>query len=181
MNRLSPLAIVALVVLFFVLAFGSLYAYRSQTPAVQTVPITQAVSDIQQGHVREVVYEGNRATLSFDDGRREHTNTPAGPFGPGREDPLTAAVSLFNQQNPTRPITLRSESAGPEFGPPLLAFLVAFLPLLFLLLLVILGARIIAASRAPDPYERLERIANLRDRGVLSEEEFQREKRRLLK
>jgi hypothetical protein len=38
-----------------------------------------------------------------------------------------------------------------------------------------------AAGRAPDPYERLARIADLRDRGVLTEEEFQREKRRLLK
>ena len=36
-------------------------------------------------------------------------------------------------------------------------------------------------ARAPDPYERLERIANLRDRGVLSEEEFQREKQRVIK
>ena len=178
---MRPLTLVGLagsVLLIVVLGLGLLYAYRSQSPATPTIPITQAVTDIQRGHVREVVYEGNHATLTLEDGTREQANAP---FGPGRQDQLADAVVMFNQQSPSRPITLRTESAGPEFAPPLFGLLAASLPLLFLVLLVILGARIIAASRAPDPYERLERIANLRDRGVLSEEEFQREKRRLLK
>jgi ATP-dependent Zn protease len=176
MNRLSPAGIAAIAVLVVVVLLGGLYAYRAQTPAMPTVPMAVAIQAVQEGHVRQILYEDNRATLTLDDGRREQTVTP-----PGGQDPLVGAALQFNQQNPSRMIEVRFERRGPELAPPLFGFITAFLPLVLLLLLVVLGARIIAAGRAPDAYERLERIANLRDRGVLTDEEFQREKRRLLK
>jgi uncharacterized membrane protein len=61
------------------------------------------------------------------------------------------------------------------------SILLALLPILLLAALVLLAAYALSRSRRGDAYEQLARIADLRDRGVLSEDEFQREKRRLLR
>ena len=54
------------------------------------------------------------------------------------------------------------------------------LPVAVLIALILLAAYAFARARVPDPYERLARLADLRDRAVLTEEEFQREKRKIL-
>ena len=46
---------------------------------------------------------------------------------------------------------------------------------------VVFAASQFARARAPQRYEALSRLADLRDRGVLTEDEFLREKRRYLK
>jgi len=43
-----------------------------------------------------------------------------------------------------------------------------------------ISGRRVGATAADDASRELERLADLRDRGALSEEEFEREKRRLL-
>jgi ATP-dependent Zn protease len=173
MRPLSPLAVVAAVTLLVVLGLGLLYAYRAQTPAVQSVPITQGMQEIQSGQIARIDFEGERATLTRTDGAREQVATPNGP-----SDPLTSTALAYNASHPDRQITIRQGGGPPEFA--LFPVLVGLLPLLVLVVLVLLAAKL-ATGRVGDPYERLERIANLRDRGVLSEDEFQREKRRLLK
>jgi ATP-dependent Zn protease len=163
--------LVALVVVF-IIGPGLLYAYRSQSPATQAVPVTQAVSEIQAGQVTEVVVEENKATLTLTDGSRQTTNMVFG------DDSLPRAVVSRNQADPAHPVQLRMQPAAPFF--PFLPLVVALFPLLLLIALVVLAAAAFARARAPDPYERLARLADLRDRNVITEDEFQREKRKIL-
>ena len=58
--------------------------------------------------------------------------------------------------------------------------MLSLLPLLVIVALVLLAAYAFARARAPERYETLARLADLRDRGAIDEEEFQREKRRIL-
>jgi ATP-dependent Zn protease len=165
--------LVGLVVLLSVGFPALLYAYRSQSPAVQAVPMTQAVSEIQDGRVGEVVIEENRATLTLRDGSRQVTNVPF------PDDTLVRAVAQRNQSDPSHPIQLRTQQQSSPL-PFVISVVLSLLPLALLVALVVLSAYAIARGRRPDAYERLARIADLRDRGVLTEEEFQREKRKLL-
>jgi ATP-dependent Zn protease len=165
----SPIRIVALLLLVFVGGLGLLYAYRSQSPAMQTIPVTQAASEIQAGQVTEVLIEENRATLTLTDGNHQITNMAFG------DETLLRAVVTRNQSDPAHPVQLRTQPAPPNLFPPLLALT----PLLLLIALVLLAAYAFARARAPDPYERLARLADLRDRNVLTEDEFQREKRKV--
>jgi uncharacterized membrane protein len=66
----------------------------------------------------------------------------------------------------------------PMFG--VMAAVMWLLPIVLLVVLVLLAARSVSGSRTGDRYEALARLADLRDRGVLGEDEFQREKRRIL-
>jgi hypothetical protein len=50
-----------------------------------------------------------------------------------------------------------------------------------LVVLIFLAASAFARSRGPQRYELLARLGDLKDRGLITEEEFQREKRRLLR
>lgn len=76
----------------------------------------------------------------------------------------------------------RAQGPGEPMVPVVafLAFAMWLLPVIVLVLLVILAARSLSARRAGDRYEALARLADLRDRGVLGEDDFQREKRRIL-
>ena len=68
-------------------------------------------------------------------------------------DPLEPAIIEWNQQNPTRLITMRFDAA----------------------------ARVITRPTRADVYAELARAADLRDRGVLSDDEFEREKQKILR
>lgn len=160
--------------LLVLLGIALLYAYRAQSPAAQQIPVTAAVAEVQGGQVRSVVIEGNRATITLGDGSRQETTMS------DRDDSVARAVADFNsQQRRTPPIELRYEQDS-RF---LLAapILVSLLPLLLLLVLILALASLLNRGRAGRRYEDLARIADLRDRAVLTEEEFQREKRRLLR
>ena len=165
--------LVALIVLF-VVGLGSLYAYRSQTPAVPEVSLARVLSEIQDGRVRAVTIEGHRATVVLTDGRTEQTTTPE------PDTVLARAVMDRNQADPPHVIELRVTQASSDFSVVGSIFL-GVLPLLLLVALILLAASAFARSRAPQRYELLARLGDLKDRGLITEEEFQREKRRLLR
>jgi len=166
--------LVALIVLF-VVGVGLLYAYRAQTPAVPTVSLAQVLTEIQDGRVRAVTIEGHRATVVLTDGRTEQTTIPE------PDTVLARAVMDRNQANPpAQQIFLRYTQTSPDFSVVGSIFL-SVLPLLLLVALIFLAASAFARSRAPQRYELLARLGDLKDRGLITEEEFQREKRRLLR
>lgn len=158
------------------IAIALLYTYRAQSPAAQQIPVSAAIGEIQDGRVRSVVIEGSRATLTLSDGTTQEVTLAE------RDDILARAVADFNsQQRRTPPIELRYEH-DPRFGGfAAIPILVALLPLLLLVALIVALASLLSRGRASRRYEDLARIADLRDRAVLTEEEFQREKRRLLR
>ena len=170
-NRLSALGVVAAILLVFVLGIGLLYAYRSQTPAVPPVPYPAALSAVQEGRVRSVAIEDGQATLTFVDGTRQQTAIP------DNGQALVQMISEYNRANSAHPVDLAINNGGPGVAP----VLIGLLPMLLLVALVLLGATALTRSRAPHRYDALSRLADLRDRGVVTEEEFQREKRRLLR
>jgi ATP-dependent Zn protease len=170
----SGIGVVAAVALVVVLGVGLLYAYRSQTPAMPAVSYTQALSEIQNGQVRSVVIEGQRATLTLADGTHQQLTVP------DNGDGLRTAVTDRSRADPTRPIDLRY-SAEPPGALMFVPVLVSLVPLLVLIALILLAASVVSRSRAPQRFEALARLGDLRDRGVLTEEEFQREKTRILK
>jgi len=92
-----------LTLLLVVMGLALLYAYRSQTPSVPEVSITQAVHDISAGLVRAVTIAGNRATLEFRDfpSHKEQTTVPEPDTILGR------AISDYNAANPSQAIELR--------------------------------------------------------------------------
>lgn len=182
-SRGPRIGLFALIVVFLLLlAVGGLYAYRAQTPAIPSVPMTQAVSQLQRGQVTTIEFVGDRATVTLADGTREVTTVAGAPT-----DPVSVALSDYNATHATAKVAVdyRSDAYAVSYLiPALFSFLLTVLPLAVLALLILLLARRFTtdhgeASRAAR-YEWLARIADLRDRGVLTEEEFRREKARLL-
>ena len=102
-----------------------LYAYRSQTPAIQTVPVTRAVQDVQAGRVKTVTVITNRATVELSDGTKEQTNLP------DKDDPLLAAVTAYNTANPTRTVELKYEEQSATFSV-IGSILLSLLPVLLI-------------------------------------------------
>jgi len=172
MTRTGGLGVAASILLTVFLAIGLLYAYRSQSPAIPAVPYSAALGAIQDGRVRVVEIEDGRATLTFVDGTRQQST------GADNGEALVRAVQDRNHADPAHPIDLRVASGpAPNQGP---VVLFVILPLLVLALPLLYIASATRAQR-PQHYEALSRLADLRDRGVVTEEEFKREKRRLLK
>lgn len=168
------LRVLLVLVVLFVVGLGLLYAYRAQTPAGPTVALAQVLTEIQDGRVRAVTVEGNRGTIVLTDGRTEFVTVP------DRDDSLARAVMERNRVNPAQIELLYAQSL-PAFTT-LVSVLLSFLPLLLLMALIFLAAAVLARSRAPQRrYELLARLGDLKARGVITEEEFQREKRRLLR
>jgi hypothetical protein len=172
MKNTGVLGLGAALLLTLLLGMGLLYAYRSQSPAVPPVPYAGALAAIREGRVRSVVIEDGKATLTFIDGTRQQTAIP------DNGQALVQATTERNGADPAHPVRFMIENAG---GPGIAPVLIGLLPILLLVALVLLGATALTRSRAPHRYEALARLADLRDRGVVTEEEFQREKRRLLK
>jgi len=169
----GPLRLLLVVIALFVIGLGLLYAYRAQTPAVPSVSFAQVLSEIQEGRVRAITIEGNSATVVLVDGRTEQTTVPNG-------DLVVRAVTDRNQADPAHQIALRFSQTSPDFSVASSIFL-SFLPLLLVVALILLAASVLARARGPQRYELLARLGELKDRGVLTEEEFHREKRRLLR
>jgi hypothetical protein len=164
--------LVLVLILLVVLGLGLLYAYRAQTPAVATASLAQVLTEIQDGRVRAITIEGNRATVLLIDGRTEQTTVP------DRAELVVRAVTERNQADPTHQIELRFSQTSPDFS---VSIFTSLLPLLVLVALVLAAAAVFSRARTPQRYELLARLGDLRDRGVITDEEFQREKRRLLR
>ena len=114
-----------LVVVLIVMGLALLYAYRSQTPSVQTVVYSQALQEITSGQVKKVTITGNRATLETVRGERQETIVPQPPQA------FEKALTDYNSANPTRTIVVeyQSESSGLSV---LLSILLSLLPVLLL-------------------------------------------------
>jgi cell division protease FtsH len=104
-----------------------LYAYRSQTPAIPIVAITQAVQDVQAGKVKTVTEISNKATLELTDGTKEQTNLPDN----SKTDPIQDAVTAYNTANPTRQVVLKYEEPSATFSV-IGSILLSLLPVLLI-------------------------------------------------
>lgn len=177
--RVYVLAVVVLVLLLF----GSLYPFRTETPAFPPVALSRALADVEAGLVSSIEVVDSHATLTLADGRREQVTVTSGP----QLDPLQSAVLEHNRVDPAHRINLAYRSSNDGLALvilPLFTFVITALPIALLAWLVLLLANRFSGGRRQQRnmarYEWLARIAELRDRGVLSEDEFQREKERLL-
>ena len=101
-----------LTLLLVVMGFLLLYAYRSQTPSVPEVSITQALQDINAGRIRAVSVSGNRATLEFADITRGKEQTTL----PDPDTVLGRAIADYNAANPSKPIALTYQSESQPFS-----------------------------------------------------------------
>src|SRR5437899_653716 len=80
-----------------------LYAYRSQTPSVQTVGVSAAIQDVQAGRVKSVIITGNSATIELTSGSREQTTIQ-------EPDEIFAKTVLdYNATNPAQRVDLKYE------------------------------------------------------------------------
>ena len=129
----GPTGIVALLAIVMFLGFGLLCAYRAQTPAVQTIPLSQGLSEIHEGRVDKVLLENDRATLTLYDGSRQQTNTG------GSRDALYQAITEYNRANPAKDIQVRVDDRYP-FGQTLFSVVLGFLPLAALVALIVFAA-----------------------------------------
>ncbi|MGH2500075.1 MAG: SHOCT domain-containing protein [Candidatus Limnocylindria bacterium] len=167
-----PRRIGVLAALVVVLVIGLLYVYRGQAPAAEQISYEVALTEIEAGRVRSVAMERDSATLTLDDGTRQHVTLD------GRGDDLVRAITEQNAREPGRVAELRFEQ-GPASN--LFFSVVSLLPLLLLAALVLSAAHLIDRGRMGRRYEILAKVAELRDRGALTEEEFKREKDRILR
>jgi hypothetical protein len=123
----SVITSLLLVVVLIVMGLALLYAYRSQTPSVQTVVYSQALQEITSGQVKKVTITGSKATLEIQSGEKQQTTVPQPP------EAFEKAVSAYNSANPSRSIAIeyQADSSG---------FQVIFSILLSLLPVLLLGA-----------------------------------------
>ncbi|HUQ42774.1 MAG TPA: ATP-dependent zinc metalloprotease FtsH [Candidatus Limnocylindrales bacterium] len=101
--------------LLVVMGLALLYAYRSQTPAIQTVPITEAVQDVNAGRVSTVTIVANKATLELNDASKTKKQATL-PDSTRGDDELTTAITAYNAANPTRAIVKKYEEQSATFS-----------------------------------------------------------------
>lgn len=70
------------------------------------------------------------------------------------------------------------QPASPVIG--VAGLLVVVLVVVLVVAIIVAVARAMSGAKTGDRYEALSKLADLRDRGVVSEDEFEREKRRIL-
>ncbi len=87
-----------------------LYAYRSQTTSIESIPVTQAIQEVQSGQVTQVAIIGNKATLDLVNKQKQQTTTNE------RSDNFEKAVLDYNAANPTKQVVLRYEEASATFS-----------------------------------------------------------------
>jgi hypothetical protein len=125
-TQARPLQTALLTVLLVLLGLALLYAYRSQTPAVPDVSVTQAIQDVNAGRVRAVTVIGNRATLELVDITRGKEQTTL----PEPDTVLAPAITAYNAANPSKTISLTYQADSQPvtvIGAILLSLLPVFL------------------------------------------------------
>ena len=108
-NRIFKNGILTL--LLVVMGLALLYAYRSQTPAIQTYAMSEAIQDINAGKVKDITIVGNKATLTLQGGGEKKQTTL-----PERDDQFTKAVLDYNTANPQRQVALKFEEQSATLG-----------------------------------------------------------------
>ena len=106
----SPLTAALLAVVLIVMGLGLLYAYRSQSPAVASVPLSQAVQEVSAGQVAKVTITGNRATLDLRSGDRHQTTLP------DRDEIFQKTLADYNLANPSRQIVIDYQQESASFA-----------------------------------------------------------------
>ena len=116
-----------LTLLLVVLGLALLYAYRSQTPSMPTVTITQAIQEVNGGRVKTVtIYAGaNRAVLELASGDKHQTNLPE------RDEVFQKALFDYNAANPSRQITIDYQQESQTF-PVIGSIFLSLLPVLLI-------------------------------------------------
>ena len=97
-------------VVLVVMGLALLYAYRSQTPAVATIPLSQAIQEINNGQVVKVTVTANRATLELRGSDKHQTTLP------DRDEILQKTLADYNTANPTRQIVIDYRAEDPSFS-----------------------------------------------------------------
>jgi cell division protease FtsH len=87
-----------------------LYAYRSQTPSVQTVVYSEAVQQINSGQVRKVTIVANKATLELQNNDKQQTTLPERP------EAFEKLLADYNAANPSRRITIDYQQESATFS-----------------------------------------------------------------
>jgi len=111
-----------------VMGLGLLYAYRSQTPAVATIPLSQSIQEINGGQVKKVTIVANRATLELNSRAERQVTTL-----PDRDEIFQRTLAEWNTANPTRQIVI-------DYRPEDSSFTVIGSIFLSLLPVLLLGA-----------------------------------------
>ena len=99
-----------LAVVLVVMGLAMLYAYRSQTPAVATIPLSQALQEINGGQVMKVTIVANKATLEHRSGEKQQTTLP------DRDEIFQKTLADWNTANPTRQIVIDYRAEDPSFA-----------------------------------------------------------------
>jgi cell division protease FtsH len=81
-----------------------LYAYRSQSPSVPEVPVTEAIQDVNAGRVKSVTIVSNKATLELNNQTKKQTTLP-------EQDQIFAkAINDYNNTNPAQRVELKYQT-----------------------------------------------------------------------
>ena len=96
--------------LLVVMCLALLYAYRSQTPAFATVPMSQAIQEVNAGQVAKVTVTANKATLELRSGEKHQTALP------DRDEVFQKTLADYNTANPTRQIVIDYRPEDSSFG-----------------------------------------------------------------
>ena len=108
-----------------VMGLALLYAYRSQTPSVPTVPVTSAIQEINQGSVKSVTIIGNTAAIELTSGQKQQTKIA------DKDDIFQKAIVDYNTANPTRQVDLKYEENSQTFSV-IGSILLSLLPVLLI-------------------------------------------------
>ena len=105
-----------------------LYAYRSQTPAIQPASMTEAVQLVQAGKVKSVTVVANKATIELNDGTntKKVVNLPDST----QQDPLSQAITAYNASH-SQPVDLKYEEQSATFSV-IGSILLSLLPVLLI-------------------------------------------------
>ena len=121
----SPLTAALLSVVLVVMGLALLYAYRSQAPALTTIPLSQVVQEINAGQVAIVTITSNRATLELRSGGKQQTTLP------DRDEIFQKTLADYNNANPTRQIAIDYRPEDSSFSV-IGAIFLSLLPVLLL-------------------------------------------------
>lgn len=106
----SPMTAALLALVLVVMGLALLYAYRSQSPAVPSVALSQAIQEINAGQVAKVTIIGNRATLDLHSGGKHQTTLP------DRDEIFQKTLADYNAANPSRQIVIDYRAEDSSFA-----------------------------------------------------------------
>ena len=121
----SVITSILLFVLLVVMGLALLYAYRSQSPSVQTVGYSEAVQQINSGQVRKVTIVANKATLELQNNDKQQTTLPERP------EAFEKLLADYNAANPSRRVTIDYQQESATFSV-IGSILLSLLPVLLL-------------------------------------------------